>query len=147
MLTIRRILVPIDETQLSDRVLDAALTIAERFGARVRVLFVRDEPGPLPDDEEEVATTVAGLLEMVRGRLGAGPSVDPKRIEAVLRTGAADEAIAAILEEGEVDLVVMGTHGRHGLADQLLGSTTERVIQAAKVPVLVIREQDDAERS
>lgn len=47
--------------------------------------------------------------------------------------------ILAAIEEGNYDLVVMGTHGRTGLAHFLLGSVTERVLRHSKVPVLTVR--------
>src|SRR5678815_632218 len=88
MLRIRRILVPIDTTKLTDRVMDTALTMAERFGARIRVLFVRDEQGPLPDDEQEVEMTIEGLRRHVRDHAKkGGHSVPASSIEAELRTG------------------------------------------------------------
>ena len=147
MFRIRRILVPLDTTKLSDRVMDAALTMAERFGARIRVLFVRDEQGPLPDDEQEVEVTIEGLLQHVRDHAKrGGHSVPASSIEAELRTGVAEEEIVRCVEESSIDLVLMGTHGRHGIGDRLLGSTTERVFQRTAVPMLILREGDETER-
>jgi len=148
MVRIRRILVPIDTTKLTDRVMDTALTMAERFGARLRVLFVRDEQGPLPDDEQEVDMTIEGLRQHVRDHAKKGGHAFPDAsIEAELRTGLAEEEIVRCVEESSVDLIVMGTHGRHGIGDRVLGSTTERVFQRTAVPMLILREGDETERA
>jgi nucleotide-binding universal stress UspA family protein len=59
-------------------------------------------------------------------------------VVAVLREGGAEDEILAVAEEQGVDLIVVGTHGRHGLKRALLGSVAESVLRDAKVPVLVV---------
>ena len=49
------------------------------------------------------------------------------------------EAIREYVDDTDVDLVVLGTHGRRGLDHALLGSVTERVVRTAPVPVLTVR--------
>src|SRR4030095_10602515 len=98
---------------LAARLMATALTMAERFGARLRILFVRDEQGPLPDDEQEVETTIEGLRQHVRDHANKVAHAFPDApIEAELRPGLAEEEIVRCVEESSVDLIVMGTHGR-----------------------------------
>uniref|UniRef100_UPI00387E9FE4 universal stress protein n=1 Tax=Haloarcula regularis TaxID=3033392 RepID=UPI00387E9FE4 len=55
------------------------------------------------------------------------------------------QAIQAYVEDNDVDLVVMGTHGRTGLERYLLGSVTEKLVRTAPVPVLTVRAPEEAE--
>jgi nucleotide-binding universal stress UspA family protein len=60
-------------------------------------------------------------------------------IETVLRQGAPHTTILEYADEADVDLIVMGTHGRSGIHRYLLGSVTERVVRTADAPVLTVR--------
>lgn len=126
----RRIVVPLDDTELADRVVDTALAVAGRFGSEVHAVFVRRAPrgDGLPVlDELEVETEVDSVRDAVVARLGAS-GVPASKVFPVVRTGPPDVEILAAVRDLGADLVVMGTHGRHGLTDALYGSTTERVL-------------------
>jgi nucleotide-binding universal stress UspA family protein len=145
MLKLRRILVPIDDTPLSDRALDHALTLAERFGAHLHVLYVRHEtrPGTLDEqarDEAEFDAEYEGLRETVRTRLRHGHTLPVGHVHPEVRTGPLLECILTAADDARADLIVMGTHGRQGLSDSILGSTTERVLVQARQALLVVRE-------
>jgi nucleotide-binding universal stress UspA family protein len=60
-------------------------------------------------------------------------------VDGILREGIAWEQINRVADEMAVDLVVIGTHGRRGLARALLGSVAEKVVRTAHVPVTLIR--------
>ena len=92
MLQIRRILVPIDDSTLSDKVLDHAMTLAERFGARVEVLYVRAEtrPATLDDqarDDEEFDRERESVRETALLKLSQGHTLPPDHVDAQVRTG------------------------------------------------------------
>jgi nucleotide-binding universal stress UspA family protein len=145
MLQIRRILVPIDDSPLSDKVLDHAFTLAERFGAHVHVLYVRAEtrPATLDDqarDEEEFDREHEAVRESALRRLGQGHTLPADHVHAEVRTGAPLDCILSAADDDVVDLIVMGTHGQAGLADRLVGTTTERVLLRARQPLFVVRE-------
>jgi nucleotide-binding universal stress UspA family protein len=145
MLKLRRILVPIDDTPLSDQALDHALTLAERFGAHLHVLYVRHETRPRTldeqaRDEEEFDAEHEGLRATALRRLRDGHTLPPSHLHPEVRTGPVLECILTAADDARADLIVMGTHGRQGLADTLLGSTTERVLVQARQPLLVVRE-------
>ncbi|GAB6861973.1 universal stress protein [Haloplanus litoreus] len=137
-----RVLVPTDGSDAAMAAATNALDVAKRYGATVHVLYVVDvrmSPISTGMDREEVLD----LLELsdrhptasVRARAeAAGVPV----VEAV-RLGVPHETIRAYVAENDVDLVVMGTHGRTGLAHALLGSVTERVLRSVDVPVLTVR--------
>jgi universal stress protein A len=60
----------------------------------------------------------------------------------IIRYGRAHDEIVKCAEEQKADLIVMGTHGRTGLAHLLVGSVTERVVRTSKVPVLTVPQPD-----
>ncbi|MEZ4242011.1 MAG: universal stress protein [Myxococcota bacterium] len=142
---LRRILVPIDDTTLADKVLDHALTIAERFGAHLHVLYVRGETRPqtIDDqarDEAEFYAEIEGVRQTALDRLRQGHTLPADHVHATVLTGAPVEGILTAAEDLHADLVVMGTHGRQGLADRLFGSTTERVLREGRTSLWVVRE-------
>ena len=60
-------------------------------------------------------------------------------IAAALYCGAPWEQVLAAIDQHNIDVVVMGTHGRRGIAHALLGSVAERVVRLSPVPVLTVR--------
>lgn len=146
VLRIRRILVPIDDSPLSNKVLDHALTLAERFGAHVDVLYVRGETRPVTidaqaRDEEEFEAERQGVRETALLKLREGGHTLPAdHVAAQVRTGNPLTCILEAADDVEPDVIVMGTHGRHGLAERFVGTTTERVLVRARQPLFVVRE-------
>jgi nucleotide-binding universal stress UspA family protein len=142
MLEIRHILVPTDFTETSDRGLDYAIALAERLDARVTVMHAYEIPVVGFPDGAMVATadiaqrlaegSKAALAAVVQKRAGRVP------LATVLREGVAYEEIRKVADELSVDLIVIGTHGRRGIARALLGSVAENVIRTGTRPVLTI---------
>ena len=139
----RRILVPIDFTAVSTHALDWAMELAASLGASITVLHSYAIPVVgFPDGAliptAQVATGLgeaaqAALEAAVKGhRGGAVP------LETVLREGEAWEEIVNVADEIDADLIVVGTHGRHGLARALLGSVAEHVVRTSHRPVLTL---------
>ncbi|MDX1545737.1 MAG: universal stress protein [Rhodothermales bacterium] len=134
MLTIKRILVPRDFSACSEYALMQGLDLAQRHGAELHVLYAEvlyaDAYAPTPRQASDAA---------LRGRLGEslGDAVPVRR--AVVRDVAAAPAIVSYAAEHEIDLIVMGTHGRRGVPRLLLGSTAEEVVRTAPCPVLTVR--------
>jgi len=147
MTELRRILVPTDFTETSDRALDWAMGIAARVGASVTVMHSYEIPiVGFPDGAivatPEIASRIAdasraALESSVAQRSGRGVPLD-----SVLREGVAWEEINAVADAIDADLVVIGTHGRRGLARALLGSVAENVIRTAHRPIVTIRGQN-----
>jgi nucleotide-binding universal stress UspA family protein len=134
MLSLRRILVPIDWSELSQRALDLAAHLAREHAAELFLLYVVPLPalmyGPPPESYSN------HLLEELR-RLRPG---DPKvRVQYLVAEGAPDLAILSAARGSQCDLIVMGTHGRTGLKRLLLGSVAEDVIRKAPCPVLAVK--------
>lgn len=153
------VLVPTDGSEASLRAADEAFRIARETGAVVHALYVIDESAsslifadrPMADLLEALGEEGNAAVAAVADRataLDADADVDADVAAAdvevvtdVVRGMQIHEAIIEYAADHDVDLVVMGTHGRKGL-QYLLGSTTERVIANSFVPVLVVSERE-----
>ncbi|PSQ15419.1 universal stress protein [Halobacteriales archaeon QS_8_69_26] len=141
----RTILVPTDGSEGAETATREALALAERFDATLHALYVVDTASvPRTIDArnvdralEEAATDATGTVsEAAEGR----------GIEVVTDVvhGAVHRSIVDYAEEQDVDLIVMGTHGRQGLERYLIGSVTEKVVRTATVPVLTVHRSREA---
>lgn len=149
MTRITRILVPTDFSATADAALDYAFGLAERFGASVQLLHVLDDPFIYEGISaeayiSEAPLTRTAMLEDAREKLGhrAGPRAPQVPIETEVLFGHGARTIAEYAAERGIDLIVMGTHGRTGIAHVLLGSVAERVVRTAPCPVLTVRQTE-----
>lgn len=143
-----RILVPTDGSPAADAAVEHAVTIADRFDSTVHALYVVDATAYSTLEAGGNEIVVDALEEegrnAVRRISDAADEADLPVIEAV-ESGAAYSSILEYADEEDIDMIVMGTHGRQGLDRYLLGSVTERVVRTADQPVLTVRMDDDAE--
>ena len=138
-----RILVPTDGSPEVERAVEHAVELASTHGAAVHAVYVVNTASyttlPLETAWEGVGEMLREdgetALERVR-ELGerAGVAVETSLIE-----GSPSREIVRYAEESDVDLIVMGTHGRGGIDRLLLGSVAERVVRSSTVPVLTVR--------
>lgn len=147
MFAVKHILVPTDFSETSERALDAAVEIARTFRARLTLLHVWSVPNmgyaeglnwPLAEMEEAARAALDDVQARTRTM--------HVETDSVLGIGAEWEKILELVKARNIDLVVMGTHGRRGLSRVLLGSVTERVVRLSPVPVLTIRGPLQAEK-
>lgn len=141
---IRRILVPFDFSEHSEKAFTWALAMAERWRARLLLLHVVPQPAYPPmlmGTYFNVAEFEASLKEDVETRakefLGK-TGTRTVQVDAKVLIGEPFGDICWIAEEEKVDLIVIGSHGRTGLSHVLLGSVAERVVRHASCPVLVV---------
>lgn len=125
--------------------LEHALTLAERFGSHLHLPHVSPKRRSntleeLAHNEAALTTDYTALAEKAKRRLREGHTLPPERLHAEVRRGDVLVSILSAANESDVDLIVMGTHGRHGLIDAILGSTTEQVVARARQSVWVVRE-------
>jgi nucleotide-binding universal stress UspA family protein len=148
MRSYRRILVPIDGSPTSNKALVAALNIARDGDGRVRIVHVIDELAFVTGFEAsaDVFDAIRGAAEAVLAE-GAGiakaAGVECETLLVDRPAQRLGDAIATAAKGWDADMVVVGTHGRHGLSRMLLGSGAEQIIRLAPVPVLVIRGGDE----
>lgn len=131
------VVVPLDGSDTAERAAEHALEFSERLGATVHALYVVDTT---VYDLQDAPRSIVGMLEesgekTVTEFTQQAESVQVPSTWRVARGRPADEVHARV-EAVEADLVVMGTRGRGGLPEQLLGSTTRRVLQDVACPVL-----------
>lgn len=143
----QRILVPTDFSETSDEALRYAVLMAARLGATVQLLHVLDDPligGGLSPDAYlvEAPTLRTGMLRTAQQRVAERTVADDPavRIESEVLFGHGAKTIAEYAAERGVDMIVMGTHGRTGVAHLLLGSVAERLVRTAPCPVLTVRQ-------
>ncbi|MFI5296807.1 MAG: universal stress protein [Polyangiales bacterium] len=139
------LLVAVDGSDVSASALQWAIDFAKGRPAVLRLLHVYTPTlsGLVPDGvliaSVESAVHLADAAQRRLDALVSAHRDDGVRIEKLLREGIAHEEILAEAEKTSADLIVMGTHGRTGIAHAILGSTAELVVRAAKVPVVTIR--------
>jgi universal stress protein A len=146
MMTVARILVPVDFSDHSLRALDAAKSLAEKFGASLHLLtvvpdpFAFPSPGPMyvPVSPQYVDGLRHDAEAHLHGLLSAAETARFHGHYGVLFGDAHAEILDYISRE-QIDLVVMGTHGRSGVVRALMGSVAEKVVRTAPCPVLVVR--------
>ncbi|MFY9513159.1 MAG: universal stress protein [Rubrivivax sp.] len=142
----KRILVPTDGSEITDKALQTAIGLARQSGGELLTIAVKEpfpysaisEMQPVPpqefyDAQERIA---AGRVKAaVDTAVAAGIPVQGHTVEALHPW----EAIIDHAKEQACDLIVMASHGRRGISALLLGSETQRVLIHTTLPVLVVR--------
>lgn len=131
------LLVPVDLTPSSDRVLGRLSLLPLADDTRVTLLHV--VPSSLPPGERQRAERDANKALAEEARHLRKQLHKKIRIEPVVRVGAVARQIAARASQVQAELIVMGRGGGRALRDAFLGSSAERVIRQARRPVLVVR--------
>lgn len=141
---IEHILVPLDGSDLAERVLEPAATLARTTGARLTLGHVVASQSALgaglvpllPDDIVRIREQADGYLEDTAERLRSdGLTVDTH----VSEGETAAPTIAAAAEEVKADLIALATHGYGGLKRAVLGSVADKVLRSSPLPLLVLR--------
>lgn len=142
----RNILVPTDGSDASAEALDHALSLASQYDARIHGLYVVDSQsyGLVEEGKSPVTETVRENLREEGSAAVASveEAAEAAGVDAEVRVAEGDvhRRILDYAADEDIDLIVMGTHGRRGLDRLLLGSVTERVVRSSPVPVLTVRE-------
>lgn len=143
---LKKICCPHDFSDAADHALVYALTLAQQFGAQLHLLHVVQEivqavPEPglsvLPTEEimrDLEKGAASGLEKMVTEEWRQKVSV----VRTVLH-GSPFREINRYAKQQEIDLIIVGTHGRTGIAHLLMGSVAEKVVRTAPCPVLTVR--------
>jgi nucleotide-binding universal stress UspA family protein len=143
------VLVPVDFSTCSLLVTRQAAGLAAKLGARLVVLHVAELPSTVPphatvrpdgvprDASEWLLEDTGRLLEPFT----AAARESGVEVDTVVKLGPVVQTILASIEETHSDLVVIGTHGRTGVARMMLGSVAEAVAHRAHVPVMLVRRE------
>lgn len=151
MLTIRKVLFPTDFSKCSEQALLHGVALAEQNGAELHVVHVlvpfeynpetMSKMRPTMDHvQEELERHAAEQLEDQVGRVSVRSAVEQHVVHGI--------SVAPVLieyaAEHDMDLIVMGTHGRRSVARLFLGSVAEEIVRHSPCPVLTVREDHTA---
>ncbi len=147
--TFRHILVPTDFGPIAEHALHLAVRLASNFGAKLTLLHVADIKSvraeayveglawPKIDVEKSAQSAQSALDRQLSITRKQHPNV-----EGVLLEGEPWREIVNAAKARGADLIVLGTHGRHGIPRLFLGSVAERVVRYADVPTMTVRTDD-----
>jgi nucleotide-binding universal stress UspA family protein len=140
MLAIRTLIHPTDFSWQSEAAFRMACALACDYRARLIVIHVQTPPSAVFG---EIGTVLPESSELARELYARLTAVQPAeltiRVEHRLSQGDPAAEILRLAQETHCDLIVMGTHGRTGLARLLVGSVAEEVLRRASCPVLTLR--------
>lgn len=144
----KKILVPTDFSDSSDRALQEAIDVAGKYHSKVTVLHVIDKEVPqcaadycLPSDvvERMAKESDTASRERMQAEIGRLSGAQAVQIDFDVKHGVPSDEILKEQTEKGIDLIVMASHGRTGLARLMLGSVADKVVKRATAPVLLVR--------
>jgi nucleotide-binding universal stress UspA family protein len=144
MIKIKKILFPLDLTENSSKILPYVLSISEKYDSIIYLLHVVQDlnrwgklyvPHPSMDKFQKEAIEVAkkAMDKVCENQLQSCPNFQKRVV-----SGDAVDEILKVVESEDIDLLIMGTHGRKGLEHTIFGSVANNVLKKSPVPVLVI---------
>jgi nucleotide-binding universal stress UspA family protein len=145
----KNILIPTDGSPLSQKAVVQGVALAKSVGAKVTAFFAAPPATPIvyrdhlpvgyatPGEHEEmIRKTAAKYLGVVeRAAKKAGISCESVHVT----SDYPEEDILKVAQKKKCDLIVMATHGQGGLRGMFIGSVTQKVLNQAKIPVMVFR--------
>ena len=139
---IRRILVPVDFSEHSQKALRYALAFAAQFGAEVALVHIVEQmvyPGDWMYPPLAVTDFASEKREQVLAKLRALDEGSGVKTQHIVRLGRAWQEVVEIAREMKSDMIILATHGYTGLKHALLGSVAEKIVRHAPCPVLSVR--------
>ena len=145
---VKHILVAQDFSKCSQNAVLYAVYLAKRLDAQLHQVHVNELHPDLADRPEGFKTTdredlMKRLEEIAHGDLADGRAFNPYGLDVendVVQSVSAGPAVLDYLEDRDIDLAVLGTHGRRGIRHMMLGSVAEEIVQRASCPVLTVGE-------
>lgn len=149
MISLKKVLVPVDFSDTSDVALRYGKALAGAFGASLHIVHVVQEPYAQPWAAETYGFSMATLQQdwikeantKLEGLLTAQDRTSLKASATTILGHPVTEILRFATDE-RIDLVVMGTHGRGPLGHMVMGSVAERVVRHAPCPVLTVHESE-----
>ncbi|MFH1136424.1 MAG: universal stress protein [Pseudomonadota bacterium] len=143
MTNVDTILFPVDLSEASPSLVPWVRVVAEKFGAKVHVLFVArvmDYYAGLYVPHPSIANFEAEIVQGAEKKLSefVTEHMAGLNVKALVRPGYPAEEILLYAESQTVDMIIIGTHGRKGLERIIFGSVAEHVVKHSKVPVMTV---------
>ena len=138
----KNILLPLDGSELAEEAIPTAIDLATIFGGRITLIQIKDEVLPVFKEDQEAESKVLRergeeYLNQIKGRVEEnGVHAD---IVVKIKAGKAALGICEYAESGEVDLIILSTHGFGAIKDWSLGSVSDKVMRHSPKPVLLLR--------
>lgn len=140
-----RILVPTDGSDAADNAVGEGIALARRFDASLHAIYVIEYENYLNRVKSDLSTELAAQGERVLDGITA--RADQQGVDITTQLIDPDKPVHQELveygTEHDIDMLVMGTHGRTGLNRLVLGSVTERTLRISPIPVLTVHEGTD----
>ncbi len=145
MASYRKVLLATDLSEFSSLLANKAMEIVNGFGAELNLLHVFELMPMLDPSYDEILAPDYDLAEQMQeiaeGKLEKlSSTLDVPKEKQYFETGSPSREIVRVAKEQNIDLIIIGTHGRHGLGI-LLGSTASSVVHHADCDVLTIRQK------
>ncbi len=146
MISLKKILCPIDHSDCSKEALRYAVSFAMKDKAKVILLHIidirffneeLDSISAQVPNEETIEQLKVKLLDCIPEEIR-----DDMDVEAIVAQGVPFAEIISTAKEKEIDMIVIGSHGRTGISHMMLGSVSEKVVRKAPCPVLTVRQSD-----
>ncbi len=148
MVIVRRVLFPTDFSECASAAFDFACDLAQRYEAQLALLHVvHDASLDVPDFGmglsfpgyvENIPQRRKELVEEARGALEQLANECSSAVDCHVEFGSPIKEILEFAEKQDIDMIVLGTHGRTGVSHAILGSVAERVVRHAGCPVLTV---------
>lgn len=138
MIRLNNVLVAVNFDEASNVALVYARSLARNFGARLHVLHVMENLflRPMANDPRAIE---AGTTRRLLDCLTDDDRIALQAVPVIRKSDDPADEIVKYAKSESMDLIVMGTHGRPGLAHLLMGSVAEKVVRTAPCPVLTLR--------
>lgn len=127
----KKILVPLDGSELAEVALPAAEKLAGQLGSEITLVYVNESTKRLEKDTDLIPAYLRKIVESVKER--------DIQIKSVILSGNPAEQIVEYADAENIGLIVMATHGQSGIRRWPLGSIADKVVRATTRPVLLIR--------
>ena len=146
MINIKNILCPVDHSDCSKEALKYAVSFAMKDNSKLYLLHVIDIRAfdesinamtPQIPDDETLAQLKTKLLDCIPEEMR-----DDMNVEALVVQGIPFVEIISTAKRNDVDMIVLGSHGRTGISHMMMGSVSEKVVRKAPCPVLTVRKSD-----
>lgn len=141
-----RILIPVDGSEPAHDAAQLGIDLAVEHDATVHGLYVVEPVTVAEGGAGQVIEAMQETGKEIVSDLAEQAEEKGLSVETDVKTGVAHREILDYAEANDIDLMVVGTHGRTGIGRYLLGSVTEKIVRLSDVPVLTVRpDEDDAE--
>ena len=142
----KRILVPTDFSKHAEYALKVAAQFAKKYNAEIYLLHLLDLPHQSNDaishghDIPEIMFFKNAMTQKMDDLLDED-YLENIEVSKILQIGQAFDGIMKVINNNEIDLIVMGSHGASGVKEMFVGSNAEKVVRNSNVPVLVIKDE------